>query len=107
VEEFAAAGGDLKSAATPVWMNLMGAFEKLAEGFGHEIAKSVKKSNSGKGTQLQFGGNHTSDCLTVGASAKVTADIIAGEVVVYGTIKGKLQRKIGSRLRRTVPSTAI
>jgi cytoskeletal protein CcmA (bactofilin family) len=31
--------------------------------------------------------------LTVGASAKVTADIIAGEVVVYGTIKGKLQAK--------------
>ena len=29
--------------------------------------------------------------LTVGASAKVTADIIAGEVVVYGTVTGKLQ----------------
>jgi cytoskeletal protein CcmA (bactofilin family) len=33
------------------------------------------------------------DKLTVGASAKVTADIIAGEVVVYGTVKGKLQAK--------------
>ncbi len=31
--------------------------------------------------------------LTVGASAKVTADIIAREVVVYGTVKGKLQAK--------------
>ncbi len=31
--------------------------------------------------------------LTVGASAKVTADINAREVVVYGTVKGKLQAK--------------
>jgi cytoskeletal protein CcmA (bactofilin family) len=31
--------------------------------------------------------------LTVGASAKVTADIIAKEAVVYGTVKGKLQAK--------------
>jgi cytoskeletal protein CcmA (bactofilin family) len=29
--------------------------------------------------------------LTVGASAKVTAGIIAGEVVVYGTVTGKVQ----------------
>ena len=29
--------------------------------------------------------------LTVGASAKLTADIIAREVVVYGTVKGKVQ----------------
>jgi cytoskeletal protein CcmA (bactofilin family) len=29
--------------------------------------------------------------LTVGASGKVTADIIAREVVVYGTVKGKVQ----------------
>jgi cytoskeletal protein CcmA (bactofilin family) len=33
------------------------------------------------------------DKLTVGASAKVTADIIAGDVVVYGTVKGKVQAK--------------
>jgi cytoskeletal protein CcmA (bactofilin family) len=31
--------------------------------------------------------------LTVGASAKVTADIIAREVAVYGTVKGNLQAK--------------
>jgi cytoskeletal protein CcmA (bactofilin family) len=31
--------------------------------------------------------------LTVGASAKVTADITAREVVVYGTVKGNLQAK--------------
>ena len=31
--------------------------------------------------------------LTVGASAKLTADIIAREMVVYGTVKGKLQAK--------------
>ena len=31
--------------------------------------------------------------LTVAASAKVTADITAREVVVYGTVKGKLQAK--------------
>ena len=31
--------------------------------------------------------------LTVGVSAKVTADIIAREVVVYGTVKGNLQAK--------------
>jgi cytoskeletal protein CcmA (bactofilin family) len=26
--------------------------------------------------------------LTVGATAKLTADVIAGEVIVYGTVKG-------------------
>jgi len=31
--------------------------------------------------------------LTVGATAKVTADIIAREVVVYGTVKGNLRAK--------------
>ncbi len=31
--------------------------------------------------------------LTVGATAKVTADIIAREVVVYGTVKGNLEIK--------------
>ena len=31
--------------------------------------------------------------LTVGASARVTADIITREVVVYGTVKGNLQAK--------------
>src|SRR5712692_6654123 len=31
--------------------------------------------------------------LTIGASAKVTADIIAREVVVYGTVKGNLRAK--------------
>ena len=31
--------------------------------------------------------------LTVGATAKVTADIIAREVVVYGTVKGTLRAK--------------
>jgi cytoskeletal protein CcmA (bactofilin family) len=31
--------------------------------------------------------------LTVGASAKVTTDIIAWEVVVYGTVTGKVQAK--------------
>jgi cytoskeletal protein CcmA (bactofilin family) len=31
--------------------------------------------------------------LTVGATAKVTADIIAREIVVYGTVKGNLRAK--------------
>jgi len=31
--------------------------------------------------------------LTVGATAKVTADIIAREVVVYGNVKGNLRAK--------------
>jgi cytoskeletal protein CcmA (bactofilin family) len=31
--------------------------------------------------------------LTVGATAKVTADIVAREVVVYGTVKGNLRAK--------------
>jgi len=31
--------------------------------------------------------------LTVGASAKVTADVIAREVVVYGNVKGNLRAK--------------
>jgi len=31
--------------------------------------------------------------LTVGATAKVTADVIAREVVVYGTVKGNLRAK--------------
>jgi cytoskeletal protein CcmA (bactofilin family) len=31
--------------------------------------------------------------LTVGASAKVTADVIAREVVVYGSVKGNLRAK--------------
>lgn len=31
--------------------------------------------------------------LTVGSTAKVTADIIAREVVVYGTVKGNLRAK--------------
>lgn len=44
VDEFAAEGGDPKSpAATSVWMNLMGAFERVAEQFGYEIPKPVKK----------------------------------------------------------------
>ncbi len=31
--------------------------------------------------------------LTVGATAKLTADIIAGEVIVYGSVKGKVRGK--------------
>ena len=31
--------------------------------------------------------------LTVGTTAKLTADIIAGEVVVYGNVKGKVRAK--------------
>jgi cytoskeletal protein CcmA (bactofilin family) len=31
--------------------------------------------------------------ITIGATAKVTADIIAREVVVYGTVKGNLRAK--------------
>jgi hypothetical protein len=44
VREFTAGGGDLKSqAAAPVWMSLLGAFERVAEQFGYEIPKPVKK----------------------------------------------------------------
>jgi len=31
--------------------------------------------------------------LTVGATAKLTADVIAGEVIVYGTVKGNVHGK--------------
>jgi cytoskeletal protein CcmA (bactofilin family) len=31
--------------------------------------------------------------LTVGMMAKVTADIVAGEVVVYGSVKGKVRAR--------------
>ena len=45
VHEFTAAGGDLKSqAAAPVWMSLLGAFERVAEQFGYEIPKPAKKT---------------------------------------------------------------
>ena len=31
--------------------------------------------------------------LTVGATAKLTADVIAGEVIVYGSVKGNVRGK--------------
>ncbi len=31
--------------------------------------------------------------MTIGASTKLTADIIAGEVVVYGSVKGNVRGK--------------
>jgi len=40
--------------------------------------------------------------LTVGASAKVTADIIAREVVVYGTVKGNLRAKDRIEIKQQV-----
>jgi len=44
VHEFTAAGGDMKSqAAAPVWMSLLGAFERVAEQFGYQIPKPIKK----------------------------------------------------------------
>lgn len=46
-DDFVAAGGDTKSpAAASVWMNLMGAFERVAEQFGYEIPKPVKKDTA-------------------------------------------------------------
>lgn len=43
--QFIAAGGNAKSpAAAPVWMSLLGAFERVAEQFGYEIPKPVKKN---------------------------------------------------------------
>ncbi len=41
--------------------------------------------------------------LTRGRTDKVTADIIAGEVVVGSNVKGNVRAKAGSRSRRTVP----
>jgi hypothetical protein len=38
--------------------------------------------------------------LTVGATAKLAADIIAGEVIVYGSVKGNVRGKARSRSRR-------
>jgi cytoskeletal protein CcmA (bactofilin family) len=40
--------------------------------------------------------------LTVGATAKLTADVIAGEVIVYGSVNGNVHGKARSRSRRTV-----
>jgi hypothetical protein len=43
VEEFVAAGGDLKSKeAVPVGLELVNAFADLAKDFGHEILKPLK-----------------------------------------------------------------
>jgi hypothetical protein len=43
-KEFVAAGGDPKSlAAAPIWMSLVGAFQRVAEQFGYELPKPVKK----------------------------------------------------------------
>jgi len=43
--EFVAAGGDVNSpAASAVWMNLMGAFERVADAFGYDIAKPGKRT---------------------------------------------------------------
>jgi hypothetical protein len=48
-EEFVAAGGDLRSSAgTHIWMNLMGAFERVAEAFGYDVPKPVKKPSPGR-----------------------------------------------------------
>ncbi|MGO9842916.1 MAG: bactofilin family protein, partial [Candidatus Acidiferrales bacterium] len=45
--------------------------------------------------------------LTVGASAKVTADITAREVVVYGTVKGKLQAKNRIEIKKDGSATGF
>src|ERR1700724_1988131 len=38
--------------------------------------------------------------LTVGTTAKLTADIIAGEVVVYGNVKGNVRAKGRTEIRK-------
>jgi len=40
--------------------------------------------------------------LTVGTTAKVTADIIAGDVIVCGNVRGTCARRTESRSRRKV-----
>lgn len=55
---FVAAGGDSKSrAAAPVWMSLMGAFERVAEEFGYELSKPVRKTDAMKGSEGRKGPN--------------------------------------------------
>src|ERR1700674_1719982 len=41
--------------------------------------------------------------LTVGTGAKVTADIVAGEVVVYGSVKGNLRARDGIEIKKGGP----
>jgi hypothetical protein len=41
--------------------------------------------------------------LTVGASAKLTADVVAREVVVYGAVKGICGPETASKSRRMAP----
>ena len=43
--------------------------------------------------QLKAGVHLDDQKLTVGATAKLTADVIAGEVIVYGSVKGKVRGK--------------
>ncbi len=43
--------------------------------------------------------------LTVGASAKVTADIIVRELVVHGTVTGKLQVKDRTEIKKDASVT--
>jgi len=38
--------------------------------------------------------------LTIGKTAKVTADIIVGEVLVYGTVKGNVRAKSRIEIRK-------
>jgi hypothetical protein len=46
VEQFVAAGGDLKSqAATTVGLDFMSAFSDVAKQFGYEVSKPVKKTD--------------------------------------------------------------
>jgi len=40
--------------------------------------------------------------LTVGATAKLTADIIAGEVIVYGSVQGNVRGKGKIEIKKRV-----
>jgi len=45
--------------------------------------------------------------LTVGATAKLTADVIAGEVIVYGSVKGNVRGKGKIEIKKDGSETEI
>jgi hypothetical protein len=55
---------------------------------------ALRPSATPSGSTARLGPSlHEDRKLTVGASSKVTADVIAREVVVYGSVKGNLRAK--------------
>ena len=81
---------------TKIYKDVMGSADRATAWLGSSL--HVKGEISGNG-DLYIDGTVESlvhldeQKLTVGATAKLTADVIAGEVIVYGTVKGNVHGK--------------